>query len=757
MKVNINFKGKSRIIREKRSSKIKGVFYLLLATLIALVIHVPRESIVPDSELREGDIAQDDLIVQRTVTVADEDATSANRKKLLEAVIPVYEFNTDLIKNTRFLLTDWFEFLKANRLGFFREAKSAKEIKEEIMADFGLDLEEEEVRLIFTLNAFAPIDLDKLLEFVENTLKTGVLATRVGIRKSVTDTVYLVSSETPARMVMVGELLDVREVEQSCQDFLRASGLNSRQLKLTLKILMEFIPVNVTYSQRLTRAEEEKIEAAVIPVFINLKKGKVIFRKGDEISSEHLKLMNLIAAEEIRLQTAPSEFFLVLTILLFIFFLIWQLEKVPGVVGDDTLHSGKTYLVLALTLVVSAILYRIAVFLYPLTLDNLSTNLEYDLRLIFYAFPFATGAMTMAFLFNPQASLLFSFMNSLLAGMVFEWNLKVMLFVFIGNMTVALAMEYYGKLKRSTIIKAAFFRLLPVNVVLAAVMSLTAVPFSGSVLLMNMLMVVFASFLSALLAGFLISLWEILFKVLTDLRLVELSNLNLPVFREMLEKAPGTYHHSLMVASLADTTARKLNLSAPLLYAMALYHDIGKISFPEYFTENNSIYKNPHKTLSPKESARIIISHINAGIERAMKLKIPARIREAIEQHHGNKQVAFFLEQAKNEGPAIIDDLESSEYRYPGPKPQSIECAVVMLADQVEAASKSLSSPTQEEIENVVNRIIAVNVEENQFESCVGLTFQALHTIAASFKEKLLSIYQQRVPYPGFDFSKKNT
>ncbi len=755
MKIKPGFSKVQLIHRAGGRSKTKGVFYLLLAVIMAFVVFQPRANLVPDSEMKEGDIAQEDLIVNRTITVEDEHSTAAARKKMLEAVIPVYEFNTGMIRNTSFLLSDWFEFLKLNRLDFFRRENALDSIRAEILARFGLDLEAEEIKQLFEGNIFARLDLEKLNDLAENVLRTGVLSTRVGIRKSATDTIFLVSPEAPGRLVMLSELMDVREVEQRCQDFLRNSGLNARQIRLALKVIMEFIPVNVTFSQSLTRAEEEKAEAAVIPVFINLKKGRVIFRRGDEITPEHLKLMSLIAEEEVRLQTAPSEIFLILAVFILIFFLLWQLEAIPGILGEDSRHGPNTFLVMSLTLLVSALIYRAALFLYPLTLDNIGAFLDFDQRLIFYAFPFATGAMTMAFLFHPQSSLYFSFFNALLAGMIFEWNLKVMVFVFIGNMVAALAIEHFGKLKRSTIIKAAFFRLLPISALLTLLIALTEGSFTWSGLLLSLFLVAFAVSLSAILAGFLVSLWEILFKILTELRLVELTNLNLPVFREMLEKAPGTYHHSLMVASLADTTARRLGLSAPLLYAMALYHDIGKISFPEYFTENHSIYKNPHESMPPRESAKIIVSHISAGLERADKLKIPGRIREAIEQHHGRKAVAYFMEQAKSRGVKMIDDLESSEYHYPGPKPQSIETAIVMLADQVEAASKSLSSPSKEEIENVVDRIIQLNVEENQFESCIGLTFQALHIIAASFKEKLMSIYQQRIPYPGFDFSKK--
>jgi putative nucleotidyltransferase with HDIG domain len=263
--------------------------------------------------------------------------------------------------------------------------------------------------------------------------------------------------------------------------------------------------------------------------------------------------------------------------------------------------------------------------------------------------------------------------------------------------------------------------------------------------------------LSALIANFMIPLWEVIFKLVTDLKLVEITNLNLPCFREMLEKAPGTYHHSQMVASLAEAAAQDLDLSPLLVRAMALYHDIGKTDNPQFFTENQSVYEDPHGQLTSLESAKVIISHITLGLEKADQLKLPKKVSQAISQHHGTKLVKYFYAKAKELCKGELDDFDENMFRYPGKKPQRTEEAIIMLADQVEAASKSLSAPNDHDIRNVVEKIIASDIAENQFDECDGLTFKALNTIAASFYGKLASIYHQRVAYPGFDFSKGKT
>jgi hypothetical protein len=210
-----------------------------------------------------------------------------------------------------------------------------------------------------------------------------------------------------------------------------------------------------------------------------------------------------------------------------------------------------------------------------------------------------------------------------------------------------------------------------------------------------------------------------------------------------------------MVASLAEATAPDLGVSPLLLTAMALYHDIGKIDNPHLFTENHTIYKNPHDNLSPRESAKSIIAHISDGVERANKIKLPEIVQSAIVQHHGNKLVHFFYEKAREMSSIDIDDFDETAFRYQGEKPQIIENAIIMLADQIEAASKSLASPSDEEIKNVIQEIIDANIEENQFDECDGLTFKALNIIASSFHQKLSAIYHMRVAYPGFDFSDK--
>ncbi len=185
---------------------------------------------------------------------------------------------------------------------------------------------------------------------------------------------------------------------------------------------------------------------------------------------------------------------------------------------------------------------------------------------------------------------------------------------------------------------------------------------------------------------------------------------------------------------------------------MALYHDIGKIDNPQFYTENHSIYENPHLHLSPRESAKAIISHITTGMERADQLKLPDMIGEAIQQHHGTKRVKFFYEKAKSAANGDLQEFNEAMFRYPGRKPQDIEKRSSCLPIRWRPHPRASVAPQDEDIRNVIEQIVADDIAENQFDECEGLTFKALKRIAASFYDKLASIYHQRVSYPGFDF-----
>ncbi|MBN2399319.1 MAG: HDIG domain-containing protein [Candidatus Aminicenantes bacterium] len=726
---------------------------IAFVAVISYVSYRPPLKTIKDSNLKVGDIAVDDIVIRKDMTVEDREMTELNRQKARANLIPVYEFSEQKIASSQMLLNEWFEYFKEMRKQWTKGQLDLDEVRSDISSNFGIELTTKSIRDLLRANVFGKIDLHRLQEEIAQWEEKGILLSKIGIPKGPDDLITIYSEKRGTTQFKVTELYDSNEIREELNDFLKQYALSKNEHAVIIPILLEYISANVSFSKILTRQQEEKALSMVNPVFIQLKKNKIILRRGDEINKDHLKLVRLIRAEEITGSYRISGIFMIFMVFAILFYFFWRLHVLTKIGG---INRSKLNFVSAMTFIACAVSYRLALFVYPLILNNIALSINIDNTDMVYGIPFAIGSLLIAFLFSLQSAVTFSIINAIISGIICDWNFKVMLFVLAGNLAVAFGIEFYQRLKRSSILKAGFFWLLPVNVLTTMMFALTQDDFSWRRVAFFVVMGILSALLSVFIANFLIPLWEVIFKVLTDLKLVEITNLNLPVFREMLEKAPGTYHHSQMVASLAESAAQELQLSPILLRAMALYHDIGKIDSPQFFTENASVYENPHGKLTPRESAKIIIAHISAGMEKAESLKLPRKVAQSIDQHHGTKLVKYFYEKAKESSSGQLDDFDENMFRYPGKKPQEIEQAIIMLADQVEAASKSLSSPNDQDIKNVIEQIISADIAENQFSECRGLTFQALNIIAGSFYNKLASIYHQRIAYPGFDFKKEN-
>ena len=723
---------------------------MILTLLISYSLYIPRGTSLTGQILKPGDIAREDIIVKHDVTLQDDFST---REKISEAranVPPVYELYSRS-PDSQPLLNEWFDFMRRSRRRFIREPKSLSEIKAEIEKRFGFDLKLQETASLMRTTAFGKIDLERLTELMNSLRDNGIITSKLGAVKSSRGTVQRYSNGEDPKTLKVNAFNDLKDVRSTLERFLRNQTLTSAQVQLVVPVLMEFVDVNLSYSPNLTSIARDEAANRVNPVMVRLKAGKVILRKGDEVTSSHMRLIRLISIEEENRKQHLPDFFLILAVMGTMLFFLIRLWRLPL---TETLDDEKLPIVMVVTLAVSVGIYRISVFLLPMVIKNIAVVQDIDPQGMLLAIPFGIGALIIAFIFNLQSAVIFSFANAMTGAIISGWNFRISLYILMGNLAISFGIEYYQRLKRSPILKAAIFWLLPVNLAFILLMDLTRPDsIDTGLIISHLIMGALSAFIAPLFANFIIPLWEMMFKLVTNLKLIELTNLNLPIFRQMLENAPGTYHHSQMVASLAESCAPGLRISPLLLTAMALYHDIGKIGNPQFFTENQTIYSNPHINLSPRESAKMIIAHLNDGLEEAKKLKLPQPIRDAILQHHGTKLVHFFYDKAKGSANVDTDEIDISLFRYPGRKPQTIENAIIMLADQVEAASKTLASPTDDEIRNVIQQIIESNVEENQFDECEDLTFSALNHIAHSFYKKLSSIYHMRVSYPGFNFT----
>jgi putative nucleotidyltransferase with HDIG domain len=238
---------------------------------------------------------------------------------------------------------------------------------------------------------------------------------------------------------------------------------------------------------------------------------------------------------------------------------------------------------------------------------------------------------------------------------------------------------------------------------------------------------------------------ELAFDYTTDIKLLELANLDRPILRRLMLEAPGTYHHSVVVGSLVEAAASEIGANPLLAKVCGYYHDIGKIKKPLYFIENQQSGKNPHDKLAPSMSGLILIAHIKNGVELAREIKLGQIITDTIQQHHGTSLITYFYEKAKQlKGSNAV---KINDFRYPGPKPQTKEAGLVMLADVVEAASRTLENPTPSRIQGLVQNLTNKIFSDGQLDNC-ELTLKDLHNIAKSFNKILTGIHHHRIEYP---------
>ncbi|HEY5037119.1 MAG TPA: HDIG domain-containing metalloprotein, partial [Chthoniobacterales bacterium] len=265
---------------------------------------------------------------------------------------------------------------------------------------------------------------------------------------------------------------------------------------------------------------------------------------------------------------------------------------------------------------------------------------------------------------------------------------------------------------------------------------------------------------TAMVVGGALPILEHLFRITTDISWLEASDLNHPLLRRMTIEAPGTYHHSLVVANLAESAAEAIGANATLCRVCSYFHDVGKLVKPEYFTENMNFERNPHDDLAPTMSALIIIAHVKEGVDLALKHGLNQQVIDVIQQHHGTSLVFYFYKRALQQhedaraGGKImkmreedIPEVSEESFRYSGPKPQSKEAGIISLADMVESASRSLEKPTPQKIEQLVNDLIDQRLADHQLDEC-DLSLRELKTIAERFRFTLMNMLHTRIAYP---------
>jgi len=299
---------------------------------------------------------------------------------------------------------------------------------------------------------------------------------------------------------------------------------------------------------------------------------------------------------------------------------------------------------------------------------------------------------------------------------------------------------------RSSLIKAGFYVGM-VNIAVVLIFGLAYGDLWSEETLFNMLFALSGGIISGIVVTGVIPIVEALFGYTTNFRLLELASMDHPLMKELITQAPGTYHHSWILANLVENAAEAINANPLFAKVSALYHDIGKMKKPQYFYENQKGGKNPHDKLTPSLSSLIIIGHVKNGIELAREYKLGRRLTEIIPQHHGTNLISYFYRKAKDQEDPDVHSVNEKDFRYPGPKPQTKEAGLVMLADAVEAATRTIQDPTPARIKGSVQKIIEDIFEDGQLDEC-ELTLKEINLIAESFNRILNGVFHARIDYP---------
>jgi putative nucleotidyltransferase with HDIG domain len=739
--------------REKRNfwrRLIQNPFFYLIVFVFVLsyfLSYVPPRSL---PKLKEGEIASTDLISPLDLNIEDTETTAKRRNEAEEAVLPVYTLDENSFLSTEESIRQLFEFGRDWLKSASAPARTA-ELQKAVAEKFDIEIPVQELDSLVKSN-FSPEVQETLISLIGKVSSQGIIISKnLFIRKEPERGLTLMRGPASERPIPVDGILDLIEGRERFASDVEKLEISSRNKRLLLGLAEVLLRPNVSFNKAETESRKERARARVETVFYRLKKGKVIVRKGDEATAENLKWISIIN-QNLR-EARDWLVHLAGTFLLFALFFLTLWYYLKSLLKFRA--ALNIYLMMGVSLILGLLVYKLFSFLATLFSQFARLPILSEVEVYRFAFPYQFGVIIFAFLTTNTVTLIFAILNSLLVGYMFQGHFQFMLFSFIGGLAAVYGIRYYQKQKRTSALRTGLFVVAPINVFLIITLELIQEKIGGpGAIAAEAIMGLLGGALSAAFAFVLLPVFENVFGFVTQTKLLDLTNSDLPVFRQMAMEAPGSYHHSLVVSTLAEKAAEELGLDTMLVKAGALYHDIGKVKRPEYFLENISRNSDLHKDMTPSLSSLVIINHVKEGAEAAKKLKLPKKIKEIIEQHHGSSLVRYFFHKAKEVYDPEMQKIEEENYRYPGPPPQGKEAALIMLADSVEAASRSIKSPSRENLKRLIIEIFENYLQDGQLDDC-DFSLRELRAIAESFHTTLFAIYHPRIQYPGFDFEMK--
>ena len=670
----------------KEHSPFRKIVLLLLFFILNTVIL--SMDFLPDTvSLSVGQVSERDVVAARTVSFVDEPRTKKLETEVLSGVANVYDLDTGAAVTAEDEVSRIFRAVRA-----VQADKAFKTTDEKVAKLKGLMPGLMQEHALVMLTNLAPTELEMLEEHARTILRKYLYR---GIRDEELENV---------RKQAVGEVEKL--------------GLGENGVVILLDLTQPYLRPNFVLNVSETDLRRKAALRKMEPVRITVKSGQIIVRRGDVVTEEQMQMMAELGLH--RAQVSMSRILgLALYVLLIMGLLLLLFQRfLPEVFSDD-----RRLLLLGLVILLTLVIGRIGHFYSD------------------FVTPIAVGPLLTAILVGPRAALMLGLVTALMFGIIAEQNLRVVSFVLLGSLAGVYSVSKHSQ--GYSLVRAGLW---------VALANVAAILFTGLIEELSVRQIVTDSLMgavggvaAAILSIGLLPYLEQAFRITTSEKLLNLARPNHPLLQRLLLEAPGTYYHSILVGNLAETAADQIGADPILSRVGAYYHDVGKIQRPYFFVENQANMENPHSKLSPSLSTMIITSHIRDGLEFCREHKLPEVIADIVGQHHGTSLVSYFYKQAAEgeHGECIIEE----DFRYEGPKPQTREAALIMLADGCEAAVRSISKPNMNRIENTVRRIINERLRDGQLNEC-DLTLRDLNVIGDIFIRVLCSTCHSRIEYP---------
>jgi putative nucleotidyltransferase with HDIG domain len=704
-----------------------GIGTALILTLLlspALRLHI--------KEYKVGDVATKDIKSTQDLLVKDEKSTQEKRAQAERAVLPVYDYDPSLLKEAESFVTSLQRMEKGND-------QNAKR-KTELESSFRLSFTQREWHILEKERSHPTLE-EAVLKLLSPLMKKGIINDKDLLDSDSGKGIMIRNIQTRKER---GDnppftILDFKEAKAKLrsQADLLAPTLGRELSPIVLKVAERFLRPNLTFNKDETEDRKAKARDAITPVYFQIKRGEIILRTGDRVKEDHL--VKIKALKKVQESSQILSLLIGLGLLTFLFLASLYQFSTKNIRKISV--SWKDLLFFSSTLIGIIALLK----LFLLITDILGGEfLSIPSSSYVYLFPIASGAMLIRIVLNSEVAIIFAILASYFSASMMGSQLFLFIFTFVGSVIGAHKVAQCEQ--RSTLLKAGF-TVGGINLLIIFAYNLiSGNPFKTS-LLSDLIMGLLGGPLASVIVLGITSIIESLFGYTTDIKLLELANMDNPILKDLILQAPGTYHHSIIAGSLVEAAAKSIAANPLLARVSAYYHDIGKLKKPLYFIENVGGTENKHDHLTPSMSSLILISHVKDGVELAHKNRLGERIAHIIQQHHGTSLISYFYQKAKEKENPEMDSLNEEDFRYPGPKPQTKEAGIVMLADAVEAASRTLSEPTPARIKSLVQRIINTIFLDGQLDEC-ELTLKDLHKIEESFTRILTAIFHQRIDYP---------